>query len=149
MTRRLEFRENEVVNIQEVFEGENPITRRVGHGWHILFTDADGRKRFGYVLKVDLEQRQFSVLDDVAYPNAPSPVSAQGEMVPFDAVVIAESGFSWLRDQPVYGAGKSIGKRQVATLLGGRERDAEVGWLDRRAGRVYVDRVDGKWRIRI
>jgi hypothetical protein len=147
MERRIEFRENEVVTIQDVFG--KPLIQRITHGWHILFTDADGHKRFGYVLKVDLEQRQFFVLDDVVYPNAPSPIGAQGERVPFDAVMIAASGFNWLRDEQIYEAGKRIGKRQVAMLLQGRERDAEVGWLDRRAGRVYVDRVEGKWRIRI
>src|SRR5579859_6458561 len=95
---------------------------------------------YQYVLNVELGQRQFSVLDSVAYPNAPSPIGAQGETVPFDAVIIAGHGFSWLRGEDIYEVGKKIGKRQIAILIKGSERDADVGWLDRRNGSVYLDR---------
>lgn len=146
MNRWVETKDDGMFVIQEVFD--KSIIEKVAHGWHILFTDTEGNKRFGYVLKVELEQRQLSVLDDISYPNAPSPMGAQGEMIPFDSVIIAGHGFSWLRDQDVYQAGRKIGKRQVAIIIKGHEHDADVGWLDRRGGRAYVDRQGDRWQLR-
>jgi len=146
MDRRVEIRDSGMFTVQEV--GDKPIVQQVTHGWHVLFTDTNGNKRFGYVLKVDLEQRQLSVLDDIIYPNAPSPIGAQGEMVPFDAVIIAGRGFSWLRDEDIYAARKKVGKRQIAIMIKGCERDADVGWIARRAGPAYVDRQGDRWQLR-
>ncbi len=147
MDRRVEIRNDGMFTIQDVYD--KPIVQQVTHGWHVLFTDTNGHKRFGYVLHVDVEHRLLSVLDAVAYPNAPSPLGAQGETVPFDSVIIAQQGFNWLYDEAIYKAGRKIGKRRIAIIIKGRERDADVGWLDRRDGRVYVDKQQGdRWFIR-
>jgi len=77
MNRRVEFRADGVFAIREGFE--KPIVQQVKHGWHLIFRDEAGKTRFGFVLKIDLEHHQFLALDSVAYPNAPSPMSAQGK----------------------------------------------------------------------
>jgi hypothetical protein len=146
MDRRVEIRNEGMFTIQEV--DDKPIVQQVARGWHVLFTDSVGNKRFGYVLKIDLEKRQFHVLDAIMYPNAPSPLGAESEIVSFEAVIIAQQGFNWLRDVDIYGAGKKIGKRQVAIIIKGYERDAEVGWFVRKAGRTYVDRQGDRWQLR-
>jgi hypothetical protein len=147
MDRRVETRDDGMVVIQDVYDGKS-IVQKVMCGWFVLFTDADGCKRFGYVIQIDLEQRQFIVLDAIAYPNAPSPIGAKGEVVSFAAVIIAQGGFNWLRDEDIYAGGKKLGKRRIAIIIKGYERDADVGWLARKSNSVYVDKRDGKWQLR-
>jgi hypothetical protein len=146
MNRHVEIKEEGMFTIQKV--DDKLIVQQVARGWHVLFTDSVGNKRFGYVLKIDPEQRQFHVLDAIMYPNAPSPLGTESEIVSFDAVIIAQQGFNWLRDADIYGAGKKIGKRQVAIIIKGYERDADVGWLVRKGGRAYVDRQGDRWQLR-
>jgi hypothetical protein len=148
--RHIEIRADGMYTVQEVYD--KPIVQQVVRGWHVLFLDgAAGSKRFGYVHKIDLELREFLVFDVVVYPNAPSPLDAQGELVSFEAVVIAQQGFNWLHDRDVYEGGRKIGKRRIATIIQGSESDADVGWFARRgkAGCVYVDRQGDRWQLRL
>jgi hypothetical protein len=130
---------------------DKPIVRQVVRGWHVLFLDgAAGNKRFGYVHQIDLDQRQFVVFDIVVYPNAPSPLDAQGEIIAFGAVVIASQGFNWLHDRDIYEGKRKVGKRRIATIIQGSERDAYAGWIDRKSGRAYVDKQqEDRWSIRL
>lgn len=146
MQRHVEIRKDGIFSVQDVFD--KPIIQKVMCGWHVLFTDTEGNKRFGYIRTIDMDQHRLTILDAIMYPHGPTPRRAQEEMVPFESVIIASQGFNWLRDQTIYEAGKKVGKRQVAIILQGSECDADVGWIDRKAGRNYVDRQGNQWHIR-
>lgn len=49
-------------------------------------------------------------------------------MATFDVVITAQQGVNWLCDVEIYSAGKKVGKRRVAIIIKGYERDAEVRW---------------------
>src|SRR5689334_14658808 len=133
MNRRLEIRGGKLFTVQPI--DETTLEHEVARGWYTLFTDASGVKRFGYILSIDHEQQQVVVLDAVRYPNAPGPIGVQGEPVPFAALIIASTGFNWLRQEQV----RKLGRRDIAFILQGSERDATVGWVRQRGGRcAYV-----------
>src|SRR5206468_796636 len=119
-----------------------PLIEKVQLGWKVLFPKRTGPPRFGYLQKIDHERRQVQVIDLVAYPNAPAPLSALVETIPFEQVLMACQGFSWIGEQAIFEGEKRAGKRQVAILVPGRERDATVGWLAHKRDRVYVGRWD-------
>jgi hypothetical protein len=120
----------------------------VSRGWHVLFIDGQGIKRLGYIQRIDLESRQLLVLDDVQYPDAPSPIGAQGELVAFEAVLHAADGYMGAGKPDVYEAKRKIGKRDVHVLWRADVKIGDIGWIARREGRAYVDLVAGKWQLR-
>lgn len=143
----IELRPDGLFRVQDIFG--KALIRQVVRGWHVLFQDSEGHKRFGHVLNIDLEQHQLQILDDVAHPNSPSPFNAERKTIPFDVVMFAEPGFTGLRDE-IFDAKRKIGWRNINIIAEGSERETTVGWIDRRGGRAYVD-VDPmgeRWQLR-
>jgi hypothetical protein len=70
----IEVKEDGIFTILDIFG--KPLVRMVERGWHVLFADDQGMRHFGFVCRLDLEQRQLQVLDDIVYPDAPLPLSA-------------------------------------------------------------------------
>jgi hypothetical protein len=143
MAVRLEIRDGGFYRVQDVFDRQH--VSRIFPGWHILFTDAQGVKRVGYVRSINEERKTLRIIDGVQYPNAPYPVNVS-EVIPWENVLAAGMGYSRSKRE-VYEGSRKIGVREVFMI----REDADVGFIARKAsatGRVYVEKRNGRWEVR-
>lgn len=141
MAVRLEIKEDGLYRVQDVFDGKQHISK-VARDWHVLFIDDAKQKRLGYVLKVDELLLQLHVVDEVVHRN-PHSFDVEPEIIDFSRVLEASNGY--LRPKYEVYTERRKSRREVWVL----EYTSHTGHIATTSGiRMYVERVDGQWRVR-